>query len=85
MLRCSDGSLYVGIATDLEERVKELNWGVGAAHTEKRRPVMLVWNEEFPNRAAARKREVELKGWGRRKKLALIAEANRIHPSLRSG
>jgi predicted GIY-YIG superfamily endonuclease len=33
----------------------------------------LVWREAFPNQAAARKREAELKGWNRKKKLGLIA------------
>jgi len=42
MVRCRDGSLYVGIATDVNERVKRHNWGVGPAFTAKRRPVSLV-------------------------------------------
>jgi putative endonuclease len=39
MVRCSDASFYVGIATDVEERVKRHNWGVGPEFTAKRRPV----------------------------------------------
>ena len=43
MLRCSDESLYVGVAKDPERRVKRHNWGVGSRHTALRRPVKLVW------------------------------------------
>ena len=39
MLRCKGGLLYTGIATNVPERVKEHNWGVGAIFTSKRRPV----------------------------------------------
>jgi putative endonuclease len=76
MVRCRDGSLYVGIAADLAERVKEHNWGVGASFTAKRRPVELVWWEEFPSQKAARSRERELKGWRREKKLKLAEGVN---------
>ena len=82
MVRCADDSFYIGVATDVGERVKEHNWGVGAAFTAKRRPVVLVWWERFGDQRGAREREVELKGWRRAKKLRLIAEWQReIHPS----
>jgi len=82
MLRCNDGSLYVGVARDLAERVKEHNWGVGARFTAVRRPVELIWWQEFPNQKAARGRESELKGWRREKKLKLLSEfGDRVYPS----
>ena len=74
MLRCGDGAYYIGVATDVEERVKEHNWGVGANFTSKRRPVTLVWWEKRPNQASARKREKEIKGWKREKKEGLIRQ-----------
>jgi len=74
MVRCRDGSIYVGVAIDLAERAKEHNWGVGARFTAKRRPVDLIWWQEFPNQKAARSRERELKGWRREKKLNLALE-----------
>jgi len=74
MVRCSDGSYYSGVATDVEERVKEHNWGVGAIFTSRRRPVKLVWWEEHPDQRSARKREREVKGWRREKKEGLIRE-----------
>ena len=82
MVRCRDESLYVGVATDVRERVKEHNWGVGAKFTAKRRPVELIWWQEFSSQKAARIRERQLKGWRREKKLNLLREfAGRANPS----
>ena len=77
MVRCRDGSFYIGIATDVEERVRRHNWGVGPGHTAKRRPVELVWCKRYPDAETARKREKEIKGWSRAKKLELVAKARR--------
>jgi putative endonuclease len=73
IVRCRDGSFYVGIATDLDERVKEHNWGVAATFTAKRRPVTLVWFEKCESQEVARRREAAIKKWSRTKKLQLIA------------
>jgi len=73
MLRCNDDSLYVGIASDVAARVKKHNDGFGPEFTKKRRPVELVWSQKFANSSAAQKREVEVKGWSREKKLRLVA------------
>ena len=72
MLRCNDDSLYVGITSNLEARVDKHNQGFGPEYTRKHRPVVLIWSQEFADSAAARKREIELKGWSRKKKLALV-------------
>jgi predicted GIY-YIG superfamily endonuclease len=77
MVRCRDGSLYVGMTNDLEKRIKEHNWGVKSEFTRRRRPVALVWKEVQPDRDAARRREQEIKGWSRKKKLKLIKEDTR--------
>ncbi|MBI1750270.1 MAG: GIY-YIG nuclease family protein [Acidobacteria bacterium] len=74
MVRCRDDSFYVGMSNDLAERIKEHNWGVKSEFTTKRRPVVLVWSEQQPDRNTARKREKEIKGWRREKKLKLIHE-----------
>jgi putative endonuclease len=76
MVRCRDGSFYVGIATDVEERVRRHDWGVGPGYA-KRRPMELVWMERRADVKVARKREKEIKGWSRAKKLELIAKARR--------
>jgi predicted GIY-YIG superfamily endonuclease len=63
ILECCDGSFYVGAASDLVQRVKRHNWGVGSRYTAARRPVRLAWWEEHPDERGARGREAELKGW----------------------
>jgi len=73
MLRCKDGSLYVGMTNHVATRVEKHNGGHGPEFTKKRRPVELIWSQEFTDRLAARDREVELKGWSRKKKLGLVA------------
>jgi putative endonuclease len=84
MVRCADRSFYVGIATDVEQRVQRHNWGAGPAFTARRRPVELVWFERCGSSDAARCREKEIKGWSRAKKLRLINERTgvwRVNPS----
>jgi putative endonuclease len=73
MLRCRDGSLYVGMTNDVPTRVDKHNRGYGPEFTKKRRAVELIWSQKFSDRSSARKREVELKGWNRKKKLNLVA------------
>jgi putative endonuclease len=83
MLRSSDGSYYVGVATDPKDRVKEHNAGQGASFTKKRRPVKLVYSEEHESYACARKREAQLKGWRREKKESLIKGFPSTCPAVR--
>src|SRR5258708_34539546 len=72
MVRCRDDSFYVGIANDVEERIKRHNWGVGPGYTAKRRPAELVWSEHCASSEAARELEKEIKSWSRVKKLKLV-------------
>ena len=74
MLRCSDGSLYVGSTRKLEQRLHEHSIGQGAAYTRTRLPVELVWCEEHENVGAAFAREKQIQNWGRAKRLALIEQ-----------
>ena len=73
ILRCADGSLYIGETNDVSTRLADHNRGRGGTHTAKRRPVTLAYVEEHPDRPAALERERQIKGWTRRKKEALIA------------
>ena len=73
MLRCSDGSYYVGSSRDsLDRRIAEHNAGRFPGYTLRRRPVELVWHEEFKLITDAIAVERQLKGWSRAKKEALI-------------
>jgi predicted GIY-YIG superfamily endonuclease len=72
MLRCSDGSYYVGQTDDLEKRYTEHQTGGKCVYTSARRPVELVWSAEFPTRIEAKEFEARLKRWSRAKKQALI-------------
>jgi len=72
VLRCSDASYYIGHTDDLEKRIAEHHWGRVSPYTRKRRPVYVVFVEEFPTREEALVRERQVKGWSRAKKEALI-------------
>jgi putative endonuclease len=72
VVRCGDGSLYTGIATDVAARVSVHNDGRGARYTRSRRPVTLVYVERKRSRSTALKRELAIKALGRAEKLALI-------------
>lgn len=76
MVRCDDRSLYTGITTDTERRVSEHNAGRGAKYTARRCPVVLVYLEEAESRAAALKREHEIKRLTASGKKALVARTN---------
>ena len=72
MLRCADGSYYVGHTDALERRIGHHQSGEVGGYTQSRRPVELVWSQDFPSRLEALEAERQLKGWGRAKKQALI-------------
>ncbi len=73
MLRCADGSYYVGSARlGLERRVSEHNNGIYGGYTSKRLPVVLVWSEHFLDITDAIAVERQIKGWSRAKKEALM-------------
>ncbi len=72
VLRCADGSLYTGVTTDLERRLRQHNDGSGAAYTRSRLPVSLAWHEDAADRPAALRRELQIKSLRRSAKLSLI-------------
>ncbi len=80
ILRCDDGSLYVGSTDDLELRLHRHNEGRGAQFTAQRRPITLAYSESHPTRLDARRREAQVKRWTTAKKEALIAgERAKLH------
>ena len=72
VLRCSNGSLYTGYTTNLEERVSKHNKGKGAKYTRSHRPVELAYHETFRKKSLALKREIEIKKLKRGEKLELV-------------
>lgn len=72
LLKCADGTLYCGYTNDLNARVKVHNSGAGAKYTRSRRPVQLVYYEQFETRPEALRRECAIKRMTRAQKLALI-------------
>jgi putative endonuclease len=83
MLRCADGSYYVGTTRDsLEMRLAQHNAGTFGGYTAIRRPVTLVFSQDFDRAADAIAMERRLKGWRREKKEALIRGQYELLPDL---
>ena len=72
ILKCKDDSLYTGWTNDLKKRITSHNAGKEAKYTKARRPVELVYYEEFQTREEAMKREYAIKQLSRKEKEALI-------------
>jgi len=72
MVRCVDGSLYTGIAKDLNRRCQQHNAGIASRYTRSRLPVKLVYQESLASRSSALKREAAIKALSRREKLKLV-------------
>jgi putative endonuclease len=72
ILRCSDGTLYTGYTTNIEDRIKIHNSGKGAKYTRGRLPVELEYYETYESKSEALKREIQIKSLTKTKKLKLI-------------
>ena len=73
ILLCNDGSYYTGHTDELEQRIAQHESGaIRGCFTFKRRPVTLVYSQEFFTREEALTAEMQIKGWGRKKKEAMI-------------
>jgi len=73
IVECADGSLYTGITTDVNKRIKTHNEGKGAKYTKTRLPVVLRASFEAENRSLASKEEYRIKQLTRKQKLELIS------------
>ena len=73
ILHCADGSYYTGLTEDLEIRLAQHHMGELPGYTQNRRPVRLVFSDEFSSLDDAINRERQIKGWSRAKEEALIA------------
>ena len=72
ILRCGDGSYYVGSARNLDNRIAQHLSGHGGDYTSKRMPVELVFAQEFDRIDDAYFMEKRVQGWSRAKREALI-------------
>lgn len=73
ILECADGSYYAGITNDLERRIRLHNSSpLGAKYTRSRRPVRLIYSEEFSTKSEALKREAEIQSFDRKTKDQLV-------------
>ncbi len=78
MLRCSDGSLYTGVTTDIERRFLEHKEGkTGAKYTRSRFPISVVYRETCASRSEAQVREAVLKKFSKKEKEALVSQKRR--------
>ena len=76
IVKCSDGSFYTGWTNNVEKRVKAHNEGKGAKYTKSRRPVELIYYEEFQTKEEAMSREYTIKRMTRQKKELLVRGKN---------
>jgi len=74
LIQCDDGTIYTGTTNDLERRFNEHKNKKGGHYTQSHKVKKFLYTEQFPTRSAAMKREAQIKGWRREKKLALIKE-----------
>lgn len=72
LIECSDKSIYTGITTDIKRRFNEHKNKKGGHYTSSKQVVRVLHTEQYETRAEALKRETQIKGWRRDKKLALI-------------
>jgi len=83
ILRCSDGAYYVGTTRgDMETRLSQHNSGHFGGYTARRRPVTLVFQQEFDRIEDAIAAERQVKSWRRDKKEALIRRDFNALPEL---
>lgn len=81
IVRCGDRTLYAGITSDLDRRLLEHNKGRASKYTRSRLPVKCVYSEPRPDKSSALKRELEIKNFSRKEKLALIRSRNKSRNS----
>ena len=72
MLLCDDNTIYTGITNDLKKRFDNHISGKGAKYLRGRKPLEIVYTENFKNRSMATKREMEIKKLKRKEKDTLI-------------
>ena len=72
ILKCGDGSLYTGYTSNLQKRLELHKSGKASRYTRRKLPVECVYQEEHQEMSSAMRREAEIKGWPRTRKLDLV-------------
>ena len=72
ILKCADGSYYVGSTKNLDLRIAQHQSGKGSRYTSGRLPVELIYGEQYDRVADAYAREKQVQNWSRAKREALI-------------
>lgn len=72
LLLCNDGSFYTGSSNNPQHRFLDHENGRGGAYTRSHKPVKLIYTEELPDKSSALKRELQIKGWSRYKKIRTL-------------
>ena len=72
ILLCTDGSYYTGSTNDVVKRFNDHLNGRGAKYTKSHKPKKIIYQEKFATKSEALKRELEIKGWTKARKISLI-------------
>jgi len=74
-LLCKNNSIYTGVTNNIERRFSEHKNKKGGHYTRSHRAVKIIYREEYTTQKEALKRERQIKGWRRQKKLELITSS----------
>jgi len=77
LIQCEDKSIYTGVTNDLERRFLEHKDKTGGHYTRSHKVEKILYTEKYNTRSEALKREAQIKGWRREKKLALVLSSSR--------
>ncbi|MBI4040174.1 GIY-YIG nuclease family protein [Candidatus Daviesbacteria bacterium] len=72
ILLCEDGSLYTGYSNNIEQCFSDHKNGKGGRYTRSHKPLKIIYSEQLPTQSAALKRENQIKGWSREKKIRIL-------------
>jgi len=72
ILLCKDCSFYTGYTDNLKRRFLEHKGGKGGHYTSSHKPIKIVYTEKFKTKSEALRREKQIKGWNRQKKISIL-------------
>ncbi len=72
ILLCNNGTLYTGYSPDPQQRFLDHKNGKGGKYTRSFKPLKIVHLEKYSTKHEAMKREKQIKGWSREKKIRIL-------------